>query len=271
MARALKYPLQGINPRLEDTSMKTKTLFTLFAAVAICFSARALNSELSLSMADNSKFVLTIDNYYFGTPSTTFNVTNLTSGYHRVRMAKPGQLVNGRIAPAEIIYDGYMNIPDSSRVTAVSPQRGQLNILSIVPLFQMIYDVITGQNGNGNGTSGGWGNGGWGTGGNPWGLPQIPQGMLAADFDALKATVAARSMDNTKLQIIVQAMAANKMTSKQVSELLNLLDFESNKLALAKHAYGKVVDKGNYYLVNNAFAFDSSVASLTEYISGFAG
>jgi hypothetical protein len=246
--------------------MKTKTLSTLVAAFCFCISANALNSELSLSTTDNSKFVLTIDNYYFGTPSTTFNVANLTSGYHRVRMAKPGQLVNGRIAPAEIIYDGYMNIPDSSRVTAVSPQRGQLNILSIVPLFQMIYDVIIGQNGNGN--NGGWGTG---TGGNPWGLPQVPQGMLAADFNALKATVAARSTDDPKLQIIVQAMAANKMTAKQVTELLNLLDFESNKLALAKHAYGKVVDKGNYYLVNNAFSFDSSVTSLTEYISGLAG
>lgn len=245
--------------------MNIKATFSLIAAFVLCISLRAMNSELSISSADNSKFVLTIDNYLFATPSTTFNVTNLAPGYHRVRMARIPELVNGRSMPQELVYDGYVNIPDSSRVTAQSPARGQLHIVSIVPLFHMIYDILTGQSGNGSGNSG------WGTGNGGWGFPQLPQGMLAADFDALKATVKAKSFDNTKLQIITQALAANKLTSKQVSELMGLLDFESNKLALAKYAYGKVVDKGNYYLVNNAFSFDNSTAELTQYISGFTG
>ena len=45
-------------------------------------------------------------------------------------------------------------------------------------------------------------------------------------------------------------------------------DFESTKLEYAKFAYDFTYDKGNYFKVNDAFDFESSIEELDEYIHG---
>ena len=44
-----------------------------------------------------------------------------------------------------------------------------------------------------------------------------------------------------------------------------LFTFENNRLEIAKYAYGKTVDKGNYFVVNDVFTFNSK-EKLNEYI-----
>lgn len=245
--------------------MKTKCTLMILAAFAVFAPMHAQNSGLTLKAADSSKFVLSVDNYNFGEPSTTFNVSNLTPGFHRVQMSKPADPRVRTFAAPEMMYDGFVFVPDSSQVTAVNTQRGQLNIVSIVPILQYLYGIITGNGGN----NGNVGNNGNGTGTFPWGWPPMPQqGMSGADFQTLMATVSSKPFESTKLQIIKQALAVNKVTSAQVAQLMGLLDFESTKLDLAKFAYGKVLDKNNYYIVNNAFDFSSSSSELSQFIGG---
>lgn len=52
----------------------------------------------------------------------------------------------------------------------------------------------------------------------------------------------------------------------QVKELLALFSYEDSKLELAKYAYDYTVDKGNYFMVNEAFSYSSSKESLMDYI-----
>jgi hypothetical protein len=59
------------------------------------------------------------------------------------------------------------------------------------------------------------------------------------------------------------------MTSAQVTEILDLFTFEESKIDFAKFAYGRTYDIGNYYLVNNAFTFESSIDDLNDYISSY--
>lgn len=267
--------------------MKTKCTYLFVAAlIAAVVPLKAVNSELSISTADYSRFVLTVDNYYFGTPSSTFNVTNLSPGYHRVRMARQGVLVNGRSIPMEQVYDGYIHVPVDARVVAVSPASGSLNIISIVSLLaggnygggcgtSTGYDPWNNNGGYGNGGYGNTGNGNWGNGGygnnGGWYPPAPVLGMPQADFDALKASINAKSFESTKLTVAVQALQANKMTSRQIYELMQLMTFESTRLDLAKFAYGKSVDRQNYYLVNDAFTFESSTTQLAQYINSYQG
>lgn len=263
--------------------MKNKCKTLLAAAMIAAIPLSAVNSELSISTSDYSKFVLTIDNYYFGTPSTTFNVTNLDPGYHHVKMARAGVLVNGRSMPMEVVYDGYVNVPVNSKVIAVSPSSGGLNIVSIVSLITNANPYgggwghpnnntgcgndpwYGGNGGYGNGNYGGYGNGNYG-----W-YPPVPQGMLQADFDALKAVIASKSFESTKLLVAAQALQSNKVTARQVKELMSLMSFESTKLDLAKLAYSSVVDRNNYYLVNEAFSFAGSSTELAEYLNSVQG
>ena len=46
------------------------------------------------------------------------------------------------------------------------------------------------------------------------------------------------------------------------------LSFDSAKLDYAKFAYNKTYDIGNYYKLNDAFDFSSSIDELNAYING---
>jgi hypothetical protein len=50
-----------------------------------------------------------------------------------------------------------------------------------------------------------------------------------------------------------------------------MLSFESTRLDFAKFAYTYTLDKENYYMVNNAFSFSSSVAELNNFIGQYNG
>jgi hypothetical protein len=64
-------------------------------------------------------------------------------------------------------------------------------------------------------------------------------------------------------------MDRNYFTSQQVKELLQLFTFENNKLDLAKYAYRKTMDRRNYYIVNDVFAFSNSKDELARYIRDY--
>ncbi len=64
-------------------------------------------------------------------------------------------------------------------------------------------------------------------------------------------------------------MNSNCLLCSQVKQIMNLLDFENNKLELAKWAYGHTYDIGNYYMLNDAFDFESTIEELSSYISGY--
>ena len=52
---------------------------------------------------------------------------------------------------------------------------------------------------------------------------------------------------------------------KQIKELMELMSFEETKLELAKFAWHHNLDKGNYYQLNDAFGFESSIEELNKY------
>jgi hypothetical protein len=78
------------------------------------------------------------------------------------------------------------------------------------------------------------------------------------------------SFDATKLIIVKQSLRDNYFTTEQIAILMSDFSFDSHKLALAKKAYEKVVDKGNYFMVNEQFAFSSSVENLNNYLMQYA-
>lgn len=48
-----------------------------------------------------------------------------------------------------------------------------------------------------------------------------------------------------------------------------LFSFEDTRLELAKYSYGYTYDIGNYYLLNDAFTFESTIEELDEFILGY--
>jgi hypothetical protein len=93
--------------------------------------------------------------------------------------------------------------------------------------------------------------------------------MSDFDFNRAKENLRKEWFENTRMTTAKFIMDRNYFTSQQVKELLELFTFENNKLDLAKYAYGKTVDKRNYYIVNDVFAFGNSKDELARYIRDY--
>lgn len=91
-------------------------------------------------------------------------------------------------------------------------------------------------------------------------------GMSTSDFNNAKESINGKSFEDSKLTLSKQILDNNCVTSAQVKEMMGLFSFENNKLDLAKYAYSRTVDKNNYYTVNDAFTFESSITDLDKHI-----
>ena len=90
--------------------------------------------------------------------------------------------------------------------------------------------------------------------------------MLATNFNTALATINNRSFDSDRLTLAKQIASSNCLTSSQVKQIIKTLSYESSKLDFAKYAYTHVYDPQNYYQINDAFSFSSSITELNEYI-----
>ncbi|NIF04897.1 DUF4476 domain-containing protein [Chryseobacterium sp. Tr-659] len=73
--------------------------------------------------------------------------------------------------------------------------------------------------------------------------------------------------DDGKIALINQQMRSTMFTSQQIRDLVKSISFDNNKLALAKSMYRNCADKNKYFMVYDAFDFESSKRELMEYIS----
>jgi len=89
--------------------------------------------------------------------------------------------------------------------------------------------------------------------------------MTPQDFEQAKQSIASKSFDDSRLTIAKQIISSNCMLCSQIKELMKLMSFEENKLELAKFAWNHNLDKGNYYTLNDAFTFESSIDELNKY------
>lgn len=90
--------------------------------------------------------------------------------------------------------------------------------------------------------------------------------MSSSSFSAAKQTITKQSFDDTRLTTVKQILKSNCLSSAQIKEIMLLFNFEANKLEVAKIAHPKCVDKNNYFLINDAFQFESSVEELNSSI-----
>jgi hypothetical protein len=90
--------------------------------------------------------------------------------------------------------------------------------------------------------------------------------MSSGDFNTAKASITKQSFADGKTKVAKQVTKANCLSVAQVKEVMGLFSFEGDKLDFAKFAYTYTVDKKNYYQLNDAFSFSSSVDELNEFL-----
>jgi len=96
-----------------------------------------------------------------------------------------------------------------------------------------------------------------------------PYPMDDADFQMAKRSVESKDFSDSKVTVAKQILDANCLLTSQVYEIVKLFDFEEDKLEIAKYAYGSTLDVGNYFRINDAFDFESSIEELDAYILSY--
>ena len=223
--------------------MKKLTLIFGLIMLLLSLNSFAINSRLQVSTWDNSAIKVIIDNRIYNGFTTLFRLNNLRAGTHRIKIIKRIKHGYNRPSMTRVIYNGHINIPQSSRVIINVNRYNQLKIQVIDEYYkESVSPKYVDYDGNVSRASG------------------------IANFQYLKHSLRNVSFDSDKLRIAKQAIKYNSVSSKQVYELMRLLDFESSRLKLAKFAYRYTYDRDSYYLVNNAFNFYSSIEKLDRYI-----
>ncbi len=96
-----------------------------------------------------------------------------------------------------------------------------------------------------------------------------PYPMEDADFQMALHSIASKDFSDSKLLLAKQVLDKNCVLSSQVMQIMEQFDFEEDKLEIAKYAYGSTLDVGNYFRVNDAFDFESSIEELDTYIINY--
>lgn len=97
--------------------------------------------------------------------------------------------------------------------------------------------------------------------------PSVPEIISDKDYADMLAAVKKESFENSKLDIARSFFTAQHHNTEQVQGMVKLFSFEKNKLAFAKLAYAKTVDKQNYYKIYDAFSFSTSKQELSDFIN----
>lgn len=90
--------------------------------------------------------------------------------------------------------------------------------------------------------------------------------MAASSFSSAKESINSKSFEDSKMTVAKQVTKANCLSCSQIKEVLELFSFEESKLSYAKYAYDYCYNKSEYYTINDAFSFESSIDELNKYI-----
>jgi Domain of unknown function (DUF4476) len=202
----------------------------MYASVQI--RASHLASDFNLRLFDQALFTVNIDHQVFNTPTNRFQLKAIAPGQHFLRVTRLEHGYYGPHTVPVLVFSGYIYLPSGAQINAMIDRQNRFRINKIIPY-----------------------------------MPEpVQYGMSDYEFDQLRNTIDRLSFDSSRMQVAKQAIAHNMVTTRQVYALMNMMTFESNKLELAKYAYAQTVDKQNYFVVNDAFTFESSILNLNDFI-----
>jgi len=244
-----------------------KTLFTFLFAIAIASSTflKSAPAEFNLRMLDNIPIVLVFENTRFDDNTSLYHIGNISHGNKFIEVFSVFRAHPNSAPQYRLIYRGTVYLRPNHITYAEINRHNIFRIVSREPLRNAYVQ-------GGHGNQGGYGNhsgygshGNYGNHGNHGGYSNHSS-MDYGSFMHLKTMMYDASFDSRRLELGKYAVSRNRLTSVQILELTRLFSFESNKLDFAKFAYQYVVDPGSYFIVSEAFSFNSSRRALFNFI-----
>lgn len=266
-----------------EVTMKPKLLLTTIFSLAITTAMFAIHARtgLNLHMFDGRPVSVLVDGVPHGSVASQHEILNLAPGVHRLKVLAVMQHPFGWHGTMTQVFRGNVEIFEGFATYAVIHRGNSL----IIEDYEALYaepvpapGCLPGYSPFPNGRShpnhgGGVQNSNCSNTsvyGNDWngsnfGLypgTGFRSPMSQDDFSKLLRVIDSKSFESTREDIAMGAIGSNHFTSQQVLQMLNVFTFESTKVKVAKSAYDNVVDPDNYYIVYDAFTFESSINDL---------
>ncbi len=225
--------------------MKKLITTILICSLFLLFTDSSKASVLKLRYFEFGKYTVKIGSSAYISSGSSIIIHNLVPGKKYMKIIRHHKPTPLHPSFKEVVFSGIINIPEGAKVTANLNRHYGLNITRII-----FFNTV------------------------PASVHNVNQAVhhhhnQPDGFMSLKRTIANASFDSDKLRIAKQASINHSLSSKQVREIMELFSFESTKLKYAKFAYSRVLDPQNYFIVNNAFTFSSSIRSLDRYMQKF--
>lgn len=244
-----------------------KKIYTLSIALIIAFSSFAYydDGKLAITYLGRGDVKITVDGRRYDDNDKSTVISNLRPGYHTVKISRNRrERRGGWWNNDEVIYSNSIYIKPQTFVDITINRFGKAFVdeEQLNRNDRWSDDDDRWNNDNRNNRDDDWRNNDNRNGGyrNP---------MSYQTFEALRKTLRNEGFDDKKLVIAKQVVRDNGVSSEQVKDLLQEFSFENNKLDLAKYCYQYVSNRGNYFIVYDAFSFSSSKDELARYIQNY--
>lgn len=240
-----------------------KKFFTLATMLLLSVSLFAFGPQARLTVSNNSRLKVTVSvdgrNYVAqrgADNGTDIIINDLNNGSHNIKIYQQESRGNSGFFGNKrdrLIYNDNIYVKPQYRTDFT------INNFGRVVVNEQMTDYRN------NGKNDNWQRGDhYNDGG--WGNNNYHQAMDGRSFDQLQYLINRTNYENNKVIVAKQAIAGNYFTAAQISNLMQLFSFEGSRLDIAKFSFDYTTDKQNYFVVNDALAYNSSKNELARYL-----
>ena len=243
-----------------------KKIYTLSIVLVSVLSSFAFydDGKLAITYLGRGDIKVTVDGRRYSDNDLTIMVNNLRPGYHTVKItrSKQNRRNNGWWNNDEVIYSNSIYIKPQTFVDITINRFGKAFVDEEQLNRNDRWNDDDHRNNDDRNRDDDWRSNNNRNGGyrNP---------MSYQTFDALGKTLRKESFDDKRLTVAKQVVRDNGVSSEQVKDLLQEFSFENSQLDFAKYCYQYVSNRGNYFIVYDAFSFSSSKDELAKYIQNY--
>ena len=267
MAYALNFQLLIIILLISKRKVM-KSIFTLLLSTLFSVSLLAYDgTRLTISTVTNMKMRVEIDGRRYNMDNKGISVRDLSAGYHTVKIYRDSKKGNGVFNNnrQELVYNSSVYLRRDYHLDITINRFGKAMVDERrIDRNDDWYDDDDNYDRNNPRDDRDYRRDNRGNRRDDY----TGQPMNDHEFNQAKETLRREWLESSRLNSARQLLTRNFYTTRQVREILQLFNFENNKLELAKHAYGRTTDKRNYHLVNDLFS-NSSRDELARYIRDY--
>lgn len=248
--------------------MRPRILLPIIMLVTLVgTTAQAAITRLHITAYNNAPITVFVDGVQYGQFSDRQKIEGLRPGVHNLRVValevNPYSVHNRQIQ----VYNGPVNVANGFQVTAIVQPN---NLLTFGPTVALLPNKPVHVRPTNNGVCG--------TPTGPIPVDPVvvepypvspypaPLAMHPQQFEEVLSVIRQQRFESTRANVARQILNEHYFTSAQIVRVLELFNFDSYRLDMAKYAYTRVVDPERYYLTYNVFTFNSSVNELSRYI-----